>query len=376
MTSNQASTNEENAMCEYTISNVATSLLSIPLPRPLITAAFPIPAIDTALVRVRTKGGADGFGWSFAFGRGRVAALVRLIDDLGQLVIGRDVRDAQALITTMAEATGFIGQRGLAALAMSAVDVSCWDIRGKVAGLPVFKLIGAYRDAVEVYASQGLWLDRDIDELVAEARALVDRGFTAVKMRAGLPNHDADVARVAAVRTAIGPDVKLMVDANQAWDLKTTISMAERLAPYNLFWLEEPMPHRNVDDYVVARERMPMPMCTGESNFLFDEISALAQRRAADYVMPDLMRMGGATNWLKAAHACEAVGVRVTPHLFMEHSAHLAASCPNALWQEFQPWWEPILSKRVEIAHGKIQLGAAPGFGVELDEKAIQTYRV
>jgi len=358
------------------IEQVTTRFLSIPLERPLITAAFPIPAIDTALVQVRTRGGQEGVAWSFAFGKGRVASLVRLVEDLGALSVGHDALATESLWAKLSSAVGFIGHRGLAAAAMSTIDTACWDIRGKVAGLPVHRLLGSYRDEVETYASQGLWLDRSRDALAEEASDLVQQGFRAVKMRAGMPDEDDDVARVRAVREAIGPSVKLMVDVNQAWDLKQTLRMARRLEEFDLFWLEEPMPFRHVDDYARATEVIPMPLCTGESNYLKDEILTLVQRRATDYVMPDLMRMAGVTEWMKAASVCEAYGVKVTPHLFMEHSVHLAAASPNVTWQEFQPWWQPIMQTPVVMKDGMTQVPDRPGFGIDLDLSAVEAYEV
>ncbi|MEU8797660.1 mandelate racemase/muconate lactonizing enzyme family protein [Spirillospora sp. NPDC048819] len=359
-----------------TVTEVRTDFLSIPLDRPLVTAAFPIPAIDTALVRVRTRGGHEGVAWSFAFGRGRVAALVRFIEDLGETLAGHDALATEAHWRRMSDACGFIGRRGVAALAMSALDTACWDIAGQAAGLPVHRLLGGYRNRIETYASQGLWLDRTVDELAAEARDLVDQGFTAVKMRAGLPDQFEDVLRVQAVREAIGPDVKLMVDANQAWDLKRTLTVARLLEEHDVFWLEEPIPHGRVDDYTAAAARLPMPLCTGESNYFKDELLTLARGRAADYVMPDLMRMGGVTEWMKAAHICEGFGLPVTPHLFMEHSAHLACAAPNAVWQEYQPWWQPIMEEPVRVVDGHIELSDEPGFGIRLSTSAVDEYRI
>ncbi|MGH3239975.1 MAG: mandelate racemase/muconate lactonizing enzyme family protein [Spirillospora sp.] len=359
-----------------TVTEVRTDFLSIPLDRPLVTAAFPIPAIDTALVRVRTRDGHEGVAWSFAFGRGRVASLVRFVEDLGETLVGGDALDREAHWGRMAGASGFIGRRGVAALAMSALDTACWDVAGQAAGLPVHRLLGGFRTRIETYASQGLWLDRTVDELAAEARDLVDQGFHAVKMRAGLPDPYEDVLRVRAVREAIGLDVKLMVDANQAWDLKRTLRMAALFEEHDVFWLEEPIPHGRVDDYTAAAAQTPMPLCTGESNYFKDELLTLARARAADYVMPDLMRMGGVTEWMKAAHVCEAYGLPVTPHLFMEHSAHLACAAPNAVWQEYQPWWQPIMEEPITVADGHIELPDTPGFGIRLSEPAVAKYRI
>jgi L-alanine-DL-glutamate epimerase-like enolase superfamily enzyme len=358
------------------IKSVTTHFLSIPLERPLITAAFPIPAIDTALMQITTEGGLQGAAWSFAFGKGRVASLVRMMEDLGQIAVGHDALGTEALWAKLSRAVGFIGQRGVAAAAMSAIDTSCWDIKGKAANLPVYQLLGGFRHEVEAYASQGLWLDRSRDALAKEASSYVAQGFKAVKMRAGIADEDEDVARVRSVREAIGPGCKLMVDANQAWDLKQTLRMGRKLEEFDLFWLEEPMPFKQVSDYTRATEVLTMPMCTGESNYLKDEILNLVQHRATDYAMPDLMRMAGVTEWMKAAHLCEAHDVKVTPHLFMEHSAHLAAACPNVVWQEYQPWWQPVMEKPIDLVNGNIRLSDKPGFGFELSARALADFKV
>lgn len=358
------------------IERVDTHFLSIPLEQPLITAAFPIPAIDTAFMQITTRGGLQGIAWSFAFGQQRVASMVKMMEALGELVVGQDALDTEAIWGRLSNAVGFIGKRGVAAAAMSAIDTSCWDIKGKAAGLPVYKLLGGYRNQVEAYASQGLWLDRSRDDLAREAADYISQGFKAVKMRAGMADANEDIARIRCVREAIGPENKLMVDANQAWDLKTTLRMARQLEELDLFWLEEPMPYGQVADYAHATAQMSIPMCTGESNYLKDELLDLIVNRAADYIMPDLMRMAGVTEWMKVAHVCEAHQMKMTPHLFMEHSAHLAAACPNVVWQEYQPWWQPIMETPIEMQDGNIQLSDSPGFGIEVSAKALAEFKV
>lgn len=358
------------------IESVDVHFVSIPLEQPLITAAFPIPAIDTAMMCVRTRGGLKGWAWSFAFGHGKVASLVRMMEDLGTLAVGQDAVATEALWQKMFSAVAFIGTRGVSAAAMSAIDTACWDIKGKAAGLPVYKLLGGYRHAVETYASQGLWLDRSRDDLAREAGEYMAQGFTAVKMRAGKANEDEDVARIRAVREAIGPAGKLMVDVNQAWDLKQALRMTRKLADLDLFWLEEPMPYQQLDDYRQLTAAAPMQVCTGESFYLKDEILSAVEHRASDYIMPDMMRMAGVTEWVKVAHACERYPVKVTPHLFMEHSSHLAAACSNVVWQEYQPWWQPVMKRPVEMENGAIRLSADPGFGFEPDPKAIERFKV
>lgn len=358
------------------ISEVRTRQLSIPFERPPVTASFPIPAIDTVLVELRTDAGQRGVSWVFAFGEARVRSLRTLVDALGEVAIDHDVFETEALWRSMAKAVSFLGRRGAGAIAMSAIDTACWDVAGRCAGLPVYRMLGAARSSVEAYASEGLWLDRTRDELAEEARSYVERGFRGMKMRVGLDDADEDVARVAVVREAIGADVALMVDANQAWDVKRAIRMGRRLEELDIAWLEEPIPHEDVRGTARVAAALDVPLCTGESNYLKEDFVELIQAEAADILMPDLMRMGGVTEFLKVAHLCESFHRPITPHLFMEVSAHLAAACPNAIWQEHQPWWEPILSQGVELRDGEIRLSDRPGFGIELDEDAVRRFEV
>lgn len=358
------------------ITSVRARALSIPFARPLITASFPIPAIDTVLVEIDTDAGVRGQSWIFAFGRKRVGVLKAMVEDFADLAVGEDPSMTERLWQKMQKAVGFVGRQGITALGMSAIDTACWDIAGKLAGQPVYRLLGGHATEVDVYASSGLWLDRSRDDLAEEAAGFVKRGFKAVKMRGGAADEDEDVARVGTVREAIGQDVKLMVDANQAWTAKQAIRMADRLEEFDLYWLEEPLPHEDIDGYAQVRAAIGMPLCTGESNYLKADFVRLLQAGAADFYMPDLMRMGGVTEMVKTVHLCEAYQATVTPHLFMEHSVHVAAASPNVVWQEHQPWWEPILREPVDVRDGVIHLSERPGFGIELDEAAVARYEL
>lgn len=358
------------------ITSVRPRALSIPFERPLVTASFPIPAIDTVLVEIDTDVGVRGHSWIFAFGRKRLDVLMAMVTDFGDLAVGEDPTMTERLWQKMHKAVGFVGKQGITTLGMSAIDTACWDIAGKLVDQPVYRLLGGHASQVEVYASSGLWLDRSRDDLAREAAEFVERGFRAVKMRAGIADADEDVARVATVREAIGPDVALMVDANQAWTAKQAIRMADRFAEFDLYWLEEPLPHEDVAGYADVRAAIDMPLCTGESNYLSSDFVRLIEAGAADFYMPDLMRMGGITEMVKTVHLCDAHGVTVTPHLFMEHSIHIAASAPNVVWQEHQPWWEPILAEPVDFRDGVIHLSDRPGFGLAFDDAAVARFEL
>lgn len=358
------------------IEKVETRLVSIPLSRPLITATFPINAIDTVLVDVRTNEGISGLGWVFAFGRGRVAGIQSMIDDLGQLLVGEDPTRMEHCWRKIWKACTFIGHSGAATIALSPIDSALWDIAGKAANLPLARLLGGYRDRVEAYASEGLWLDQTIDELQKQASEFVGRGFRGMKMRVGKPSLADDIARVAAVREAIGPDVTLMVDANQAWDVPTALRFAAGVEESDLLWIEEPVYYQDYRGMARIAAETHIPLCVGETNYGMDDFRRLCEQGCGHYIMPDLMRMGGVGNWMKVAHMCEAFGLPVTPHLFMEVSSHQACALSNAIWQEHQPWWEPILKEPVDFRDGYIHIRPVPGLGIEWDEAAIARYAV
>ena len=358
------------------ITEVRARVVSIPLARPLMVATFTLPAIGSVLVDVRTDIGASGLGWMFAFGPKRLRAIQLLVEDLGGLLVGEDALAIERCWQKMWKSIAFIGHSGAAVLAMAPIDTALWDITGKVAGLPLYRLLGGARDRVEAYASEGLWLHLSVDELQREAEGLLRRSFTAMKLRVGKPDPEEDLVRVRAVREAIGPRPKLMVDANQGWDAPAAIRIGRRLEEFNLTWIEEPLPYEDIEGCAAVAAALDAPICTGETNYTSEDFRRMCQVGAAGILMPDLMRMGGVTEWLKTARLCQAFHRPVTPHLFMETSAHLVAACPNAIWQEHMPWWEPILREPVDFREGMIHLRDRPGLALEWDEKAVAKYEV
>ncbi|MBI3126996.1 MAG: mandelate racemase/muconate lactonizing enzyme family protein [Candidatus Tectomicrobia bacterium] len=358
------------------IKKVRTRFVSIPLERPLLTASFPINGIDSVLVDVDTDAGVSGIGWIFAFGRKKVRGIQLMIDDLGEMLEGEDALAIERCWRRMWNAVTFIGHSGAAVIAMSPIDTALWDIAAKVAGLPLYKLLGGARESVEAYASQGLWLHQTVDELQEEAASFAARGFKGVKMRVGKPDREEDIARVRAVREAVGPGTKLMVDVNQVWDAPTAIQMGRRLEEFDVAWIEEPLPYEDLEGCAQVSRALDTPVCTGETNYTSQDFRRMCELGTADILMPDLMRMGGVTEWMKAARVAQAFHLPVTPHLFMEFSSHLFSASPNAIWQEYQPWWEPVLREPVDFREGLIHLKPIPGAGFEWDEKAVAKYEV
>jgi L-alanine-DL-glutamate epimerase-like enolase superfamily enzyme len=269
----------------------------------------------------------------------------------------------------------FLGYEGVSIVGLAAIDNALWDLRGKAAGLNVAHLIGACRAAVPTYASGGLWLGSPIDELQNQARSFLDRGFRAMKTRVGPTDPERMVARVAAVREAIGPDVALMVDANQQMSVKQAIRIGRMMEDLNLTWFEEPVICHDHEGEAEIRAALDTPIASGETVYTHRGVLGMLQAGAADVIMPDLQRMGGPTEFLKAGHLCEAFHIPCASHLFPEMSLALLAGLPNGYYLEHMPWFETIYRERIELdSNGHAVVPDRPGWGFSFDPDAIRLY--
>jgi L-alanine-DL-glutamate epimerase-like enolase superfamily enzyme len=260
---------------------------------------------------------------------------------------------------------------------MAGIDMALWDLRGKAAELNVSRLIGAVRQEAPVYASGGLWLSSSIDELQREAADFVAAGFRAMKTRVAPGKPEAMVARVRAVREAIGPDIGLMVDANQQLSVPEAIHLGRMLEPLNLTWFEEPVICHNHEGEAAIAAALDTPIASGETVHTHRGILRMLQAHAADILMPDVQRMGGPTEFLKAGALCEAFNIPISSHLFPEVSLPLLAALPNALYLEHMPWFEPLYGQKLMLdAAGQAVVPIAPGWGSSFDPAAIARHRV
>ncbi len=356
------------------ITRVRPHRLSLPLPRPVKTSVHDIRTVDTVLVEMETDAGAVGSGFCFAFGPHRARALHALVEDLLPLYEGQEATGPRALFESAWRSINFLGHAGAAMMALAALDTACWDLAAQAAGLPLFKLLGGGRDRIPAYASSGLWLDYSVDDLVAEARRFVATGHRAVKMRLGRSARE-DLERVRRVREAIGPEVKLLADVNQGWDEATAIRVGHELEPFELFWLEEPLPYEDLEGCARVAQALTTPIATGETEYGSLGMKRHLELRAADVLMPDLQRMGGVTGFLKAATLSEAFHTPVSSHLFMEASCHLLAATSNGLILEHMDWWHELFDEPLALVDGQVRLPDRPGIGLGLNRKALDRFR-
>ncbi len=359
------------------VTKVRTEVVSLPLAKPIPSARIVIRSADCVLVFLETDEGEVGEGMAFTLNGHRLALVEAMIRSLEPLVLGVQPSMNEAFWARAWADIAFLGHRGVGVVALAALDMALWDLRGKEAGLNVSRLIGGYRETMPMYRSGGLRLSLSVDELQKEAAGFVAQGFRAMKMSIGKPRIDEDAERVGAVREAIGPDIGLMVDGNQQFTVAEAIRRGRALEPFRLEWIEEPVVyHDHVGEAAVAAA-LDTPVASGESEYTRHGMMDMLRLGSADLLMPDLQRMGGPTEMLKVARYAELAGTPLSLHLFSEMSLGLAAALPNAKILEYMPWFAAIYSSAIEPdENGCARVPETPGWGFAFDSDARCRYRV
>lgn len=358
------------------VTQIRTQQVRIPFERPLRTSIHRIESVDAVLVFADTDAGITGESYLFAFGERKLGVLEGMVRSLEHHLIGRDPHMRQRIWAEMWRDINFLGHKGVPVFAVSALDAAAWDIVGKAHGLPVYKMLGGVRDRVPAYASGGLWVSATVDELVAEAKAFLDEGFRAMKMRLGKPSVAEDAERVAAVREAIGPDVALMADANQGFSVSHAIRLGRAIERYDLVWFEEPVQAYDLEGSARVAAELDTPIASGETEYARYGFADMLERKAADILMPDLQRVGGISEFMKVAHMAEAKDVPVSPHIFTEQSLQLCGAIANCNYAEHMPWFEPLYHERMALEDGQLLIPDRPGLGFTFDEEAVARFRV
>ena len=359
------------------ITHVTTRVLRTPADNPLVVG-LPAPTDTREFVTLElgTDEGLVGVGLTF-FGGALTPALRAAVDGLAGLVVGDDPTQVEAIAAKCRRAAGSSGPGGIFALAMSAVDIACWDLRGKALGRSVCALLGGLRDRVATYASGALMRPHPIDYLAKAGPRLRDMGFRQMKMQCGSePTLAASIERVRVMREAIGPDVDLMCDINQLWSVNQAIEIGRRIEPYQLFWLEDPTAHDDYPGLARIADALGTPIAAGEYHYGIVPFRHLLEHRSIDIVMIDLLRVGGITQWMKVAGMAEAFNLPVVSHLIPEFHVHLVAAVPNGLTVEYMPWTLRLFEETPALQNGQLVVPARPGFGLAFDQAALKRYQI
>src|SRR6266404_8925586 len=330
-------------------------------------------------LRLRSDDGIEGLGVCY-FGGALTRTLRHAVDELGALTVGEDPLRVEAIARKLRDAAGSSGPAGILMMAMSAIDVALWDIKGKALGQPLWKLLGGGRDRIATYASGALRRGLKLDEAVTAAGRLREKGYRQTKMQLGLPGATSpsrEVEQARLIREAVGPDMDLMCDINQRWRPEQAIDIGRRVedAGVGLFWLEDVTTH---DDYAgLARitAALSTPVAGGEYVWGIVPFRHMVEARSVDIVMIDLVRVGGITQWLKVAGMAEAFNLPVVSHLIPEVHVHLIGAVPNGLTVEYMPWLMRLFEEVPQPQNGELTMPTAPGLGLKFDQATVDRYR-
>jgi L-alanine-DL-glutamate epimerase-like enolase superfamily enzyme len=330
-------------------------------------------------LKLRTEDGIEGLGVTY-FGGALTRTLRHAVDELCGLIVGDDPVRVEAVAAKLRDAAGSSGPAGILTMAMSAIDVALWDIKGKAFGLPLWKLLGGGRDRIRTYASGALRRGLKLEEAVTAAGRLREKGYRQTKMQLGLPGATSpgrEVEQARLIREACGPDMDLMCDINQRWRAEQAVDIGKRVedAGVGLFWLEDVTTH---DDYAgLARvaDALATPVAGGEYLWGSVPFRHMMEARSVDIPMIDQVRSGGITNWLKIAGLAEAFNLPVVSHGVPEIHVHLVGAVPNGLTVEYMPRLFPLWKAVPQPVDGDLLMPSMPGLGLEFDETAIAKYR-
>ena len=359
------------------ITQVAVDVLRVPVERAYVAGGRTVDANWHVLARITTSDGVTGFGYVVYPRPDLMTTIGHAARELGQYLIGMSVLEPEAAWDRLARRGDWVGPGGFLHIALAPLDIAMWDAAGKTLGQPLFRLLGGYRDRLPAYGSDGLWYSLTSDELAATARRHVESGFGAVKLRLGKePTPEGEVRRVQAVRDAVGPQVRIMVDATESWTLTQARRAGRALQDAGIAWLEDPVHHLDVSGLGELRNQLEIPIAAGEHLYHLDAFRTTLEARAVDIIILDLARVGGITPWRKIAALAQAHRVPVCGHVVPEIQIHLLCSIPHGHLVEYVPRSAGILKAMPRLEQGDLVAPQAPGLGLELDEAAVRRYTV
>lgn len=340
------------------------------LKRPVVARIATITEWPLILIDLFTEEGIVGRSYLEPYTPKAMRYLIPALHDLGEMLKGRQVSPAE-LYALARRSLHFVGYQGLSMIVVSGLDMAAWDALAKAAEMPLCVLLGGSVGPVRAYNSNGLWLKAP-EAVGAEAVELREEGgFTGLKLRLGRALLADDLATVAAVRKSVGDEVQLMVDFNQGLDLAEALERCHAIDDLGLAWIEEPIVYDNLDGFARLAAELKTPIQIGENFYGPRDLHAALQKKACDLVMPDFMRIGGVTGWLRAAAIAGAAGVPTSTHLYPEIAAHVMRVTETAHWLEWQDWADPVIQKPYEIRDGMLRIPDVPGIGLEWDEAAV-----
>ena len=349
--------------------------VDLPPPVPRSDAIQSFVTQETPIVRLTMDDGSHGTGYSYTIGTGGSSVVALLRDHLAPRLIGRDPAEIEATWRELMFSTHATTVGAITSLALAAIDTALWDWRCRRDGQPLWLAAGGAKKRIPVYTTEGGWLHMPTGTIVRETVAAKEAGFKGAKIKVGLPHLSDDVARLKAVRAAVGDGFEIMVDANQCFTLSEALRRASRYAELGIAWFEEPLPADDIAGHArlaAASESNGLPVAVGESLYSPSQFAAYVQQGAASILQPDVARIGGITPWLKVAHLAETYNLAVCPHFLMELHVSLTGAAPAAAWVEYIPQLDSVATSRMAILDGHAHVPDTPGLGIDWDWPALR----
>ena len=335
-------------------------------------------------VVLRTDGGLCGYGYTGT--HGHLGSDLLITDCIARvyapLLLGESIHHVNFVWRKLYHfpPSQWVGRAGITQLALAAVDIALWDLKAKAAGLPLWRLLGGSSpQGIAAYNTDAGWLNLSLEDLVANCRRSVEEhGFKAVKVNVGLPDPRRDIARVEAIRHAVGSDIRIMVDANGRCDLPAALELGRHFDDLDVTWFEEPLWYDDVEGHQRLAQSMRTPIAIGEQLYSLDAFAAFTRANATHYVQPDATRLGGITEWWQVADLARAHRLPVAPHIgdMMQIHLHLALAHASCSILEYIPWTRDCFVEPATITDGQFVSPVMPGAGTTLREDSMARFGV
>jgi len=358
-----------------TVSKISIVTVNLPLQRPIVSSVGHYEKWPFIITEVTLDNGIVGNSYICPYLVNYTNAIKGVIYELFTLFENKPLTPSEFYETGMRQLS-LLGRGGIAMYALAALDIAFWDASAKHAGLPLCEHLGGSQADVRAYNSGGLWL-LPPEELASQARELRQEGdFSALKIRLGRADLDSDQRAIEFVRSQMDPSGDLLCDFNQVLTFTDALRRLHGLDDQGLYWFEEPIPYHEFSNYAELRDRISTPLILGENFHGIDHAMLSLERGSGDAIMPDLMRIGGISGWLKTAALAEGYRTPVSSHLYHEVSAHLMRVTPTADYLEWMNWVDPLLKEPYQVKEGHLVIPDRPGVGLEFRRDVIDRYKV
>jgi len=346
--------------------------VSVPLANPVRTASGEVKHAPLILLDLLTEEGIVGKAYLFTYSPLVLKPLVGLLDELNSQLVGVTVAPVE-LERVLDARFRLLGNTGLVTMALAGIDMACWDALARAAGLPLYRLLGGMHKPVAGYFSQGM---DGLEKAVSLAEQCVERGFTLMKIKIGYKTAEEDLAVVRAVLSILGDRAELAVDYNQSLSVPEALRRCHRLDELSLAWIEEPTRYDDDTGHALITREIRTPIMLGENWFGSHAMARSVTARASDLVMPDLMKIGGVSGWLRAAGIADAARLPMASHIFQEITAHLMTVTPTGLRLEILELADPILTRPLHVSNGMAYPNTDSGNGLNWNEQVVERLRI